>query len=116
MQKKEIKLAYHKFMESNSVKGHKIDLALLQDVMQIDMDSTQSMNLQTEVMAMHKALDKSMQIVKEGLKKAEIGLASAKELGDEKTVQSFTNWVNKFNKYIAKINAKTTAIDKIEIF
>ena len=97
-------------------KGIKINLALLQDVMKLDMDSTQSMNLQTEIMAMHKALDKSMQIVKEGLKKAEVGLASAKELGDEKTVQAFTNWVNRFKKYIVKINAKTTAIDKIEIF
>ena len=97
-------------------KGYKIDLALLQDVMQLDMDSTQSMVLQKQVMEMHTALDKSMQIVKEGLKKAEIGLASAKELGDDKLIQSFTNWANKFNKYIAKINAKTTAIDKIEIF
>lgn len=97
-------------------KGHKIELGILQDLVQISQDVTSSFVLQAYILKMHQDLEKSMQFVKEGQKRVQAGMVGAKELGDEKVIQALQRWEDTFKKFESKIKAKTAAIDKIEIF
>ena len=51
----------------------------------------------------------------EGLAKAKKGLESAKMLGDQKTIDTFTRWVAAFTKDIARADKAMTQLSAINI-
>ena len=83
----ENKTSFHKFMDATN--PVKIELALLDELVNDNMEAGSLLVIQKEIADAVKKLEKSKSINAAGLVKAKKGLESAKALGDEKTIATF---------------------------
>ncbi len=107
------KTSFHKFMDAT--KGVKVEMALLDDLLQINMEAGSLLVVQSFVGRAIMQVEKSMTMNKEGLKKAEKGLEAAKELGEQNSIDTFTRWVASFKEDIKKGEKIIASLNKVEI-
>jgi hypothetical protein len=92
-----------------------IKLALLDELVNLNMEAGTLLVIQKEVNAVFTRLEKSKKMNGEGLAKAKKGLESAKMLGDEKTIATFTRWVDAFNKDLARADKAIAQLKNVNI-
>jgi len=92
-----------------------IKLALLDELVNLNMEAGTLLVIQKEIMNATDRLNKSKQINGDGLAKAKKGLESAKMLGDEKTIATFTRWVDTFNKDLARADKAIAQLKNVNI-
>lgn len=92
-----------------------IKLALLDELVNANMEAGSLLVIQKELSAAFKKLEDSKKINADGLIKAKKGLESAKALGDEKTIATFTRWVDTFTKDIARADKAIAQIKSVNI-
>lgn len=80
----------------------KVDLALLDDLSKISMESGSLLVLQSQQTDAFQKLDKSIILNKKGLAEAEKGFKAAQDLGDPKTIEIFKNWIKSFTTDIQR--------------
>ena len=97
------------------LKGIKVELALLDELVNANMEAGSLLVIQKEIMNATDKLNKSKKLNADGLAKAKKGLESAKALGDEKTIATFTRWVDTFNKDIARADKAITQLKSVNI-
>ena len=97
------------------LKGIKVELALLDELVNANMEAGSLLVIQKEIMNATEKLNKSKKLNADGLAKAKKGLESAKALGDEKTIATFTRWVDTFNKDIARADKATAQLKNVNI-
>lgn len=97
------------------LKGIRVELALLDELVNINMEAGSLLVIQKQIHEAYNLLEKSKKLNLEGLAKAKKGLESAKELGDEKTIATFTRWVDAFNKDIARADKATAQLKNVNI-
>lgn len=109
----ENKTSFHKFMDATN--PVKIELALLDELVNDNMEAGSLLVIQKEIADAVKKLEKSKSINAAGLVKAKKGLESAKALGDEKTIATFTRWVDTFGKDIARADKTIAQLKSVNI-
>jgi hypothetical protein len=92
-----------------------IKLALLDDLVNINMEAGSLLVIQKEINAAFRRLEESKKLNSEGLAKAKKGLESAKALGEEKTIATFTRWVDSFSKDIARADKAMAQLKSVNI-
>jgi hypothetical protein len=92
-----------------------IKLALLDELVNLNMEAGTLLVIQKEVNAVFTRLEKSKKMNGEGLALAKKGLESAKMLGDQKTIDTFTRWVAAFTKDIARADKAMTQLSAVNI-
>jgi hypothetical protein len=97
------------------LKGIRVELALLDELVNINMEAGTLLVIQKEVSDAMDRLGKSKKLNSEGLAKAKKGLESAKALGEEKTIATFTRWVDSFNKDIARADKAMAQLKSVNI-
>lgn len=110
-----MKTSFEKFMASSAVQPVKVELALLDELVNLNMEAGTLLVIQKEIMNATDRLNKSKQINNEGLSKAKKGLEMAKGLGDEKTIATFTRWVAAFTKDIARADKAIAQLKNVNI-
>ena len=102
-------------MASNANNPIKVELALLDELVNLNMEAGTLLVIQKEIMNATDRLNKSKQMNGEGLSKAKKGLEMAKGLGDEKTIATFTRWVATFTKDIASADKAIAQLKNVSI-
>ena len=97
------------------LKGIRVELALLDELVNANMEAGSLLVIQKEIMNATEKLNKSKKLNADGLAKAKKGLESAKALGDEKTIATFTRWVDTFNKDIARADKAIAQLKSVNI-
>jgi len=97
------------------LKGIRVELALLDELVNTNMEAGSLLVIQKEIMNATEKLNKSKKLNSDGLAKAKKGLESAKALGDEKTIATFTRWVDTFNKDIARADKAIAQLKSVNI-
>lgn len=97
------------------LKGIRVELALLDELVNANMEAGSLLVIQKEIMNATEKLNKSKKLNSAGLAKAKKGLESAKALGDEKTIATFTRWVDTFNKDIARADKAIAQLKNVNI-
>lgn len=97
------------------LKGIRVELALLDELVNANMEAGSLLVIQKEIMNATEKLNKSKKLNADGLAKAKKGLESAKALGDEKTIATFTRWVDAFNKDIARADKAIAQLKSVNI-
>jgi hypothetical protein len=88
--------------EELNLASHKVELALLDELSNLNMEGGSLLVLQAQQMAAFEKLEKSISINKKGLAEAERGLKAAQDLGEPKTIEIFKNWVKTFSNDIQR--------------
>lgn len=96
-------------------KAIRVELALLDELVNANMEAGSLLVIQKEIMNATEKLNQSKKINSDGLSKAKKGLESAKTLGDEKTIATFTRWVDTFNKDIARADKAIAQLKSVNI-
>ena len=107
--------SFHKFMASNAVNPLKVELGLLDDLVNANMEAGTLLVIQKEVSNAMDRLEQSKKLNSDGLAKAKKGLDSAKILGDERTIKAFSNWVSTFTKDIARADKAMAQLKSVNI-
>lgn len=110
-----MKTSFHKFMASNINNPMKVELGLLDELVNLNMEAGTLLVIQKEVSNAMDRLEKSKKLNLEGLKQAKNGFESAKVLGDERTIKAFSNWVNTFTKDIARADKAMAQLKNVNI-
>jgi|APGre2960657404_1045060.scaffolds.fasta_scaffold53935_2 hypothetical protein len=92
-----------------------IKLALLDELVNANMEGGTLLVIQKEISNAMDRLNKSKKLNGDGLAKAKKGLESAKMLGDEKTIATFTRWVDTFNKDLARADKAIAQLKNVNI-
>lgn len=92
-----------------------IKLALLDELVNLNMEAGTLLVIQKELSAAFNRLDESKKINSDGLAKAKKGLELAKGLGDQKTIDTFTRWVGTFAKDIASADKAIAQLKNVNI-
>jgi len=96
------------------LKGIRVELALLDDLINFNMKGSDLLVIGSEIGAARKKLEGSIKFFSQGLAQAKKGLESAKQLGDEKTITTFSRWIQRFEGDIALANKNIQALSKID--
>jgi hypothetical protein len=115
-----MKTSFEKFMASSAVQSvelgeHKVELALLDELVNANMEAGSLLVIQKELSAAYKRLEQSKKLNSDALVKAKKGLESAKELGDQKTIDTFNRWVATFTKDIASADKAIAQLKNVNI-
>jgi hypothetical protein len=102
-------------MASNAVNPLKVELGLLDDLVNANMEAGTLLVIQKEVSNAMDRLEQSKKLNSDGLAKAKKGLDSAKILGDERTIKAFSNWVSTFTKDIARADKAMAQLKSVNI-
>jgi len=106
-------------MASDAVKVElgevKVELALLDELVNANMEAGSLLVIQKELSAAFKRLEESKKINSDALAKAKKGLESAKALGDEKTIGTFNRWIATFTKDIASADKAISQLKNVNI-
>lgn len=94
MQNKEVKLSYHKFMESNAVKGFKIDLALFDDINKQFDKAFKIGDVMDPLIKIENQLKSSIKEYEITIKLIEGGIEKAKELGASDFISSLNKMLS----------------------
>lgn len=97
------------------LKGIRVELALLDELVNTNMEAGSLLVIQKEIMNATERLNKSKKLNADGLAKAKKGLESAKALGDDKTIQTFTRWVDTFSKDISRADKAIAQLKSVNI-
>jgi hypothetical protein len=98
-----MKSIYNKlFKEETQLASHQVELALLDELSNINMEAGSLLVLQAQQMDAFEKLDKSINLNKKGLSQAEKGLAAAKDLGEPKAIEIFQRYVKSFTEDIKR--------------
>lgn len=92
-----------------------IKLALLDELGNLNMQGSDLLVIGSEISAARKKLEGSIKFFNQGLAKAKVGLESAKQLGDPKTIDTFTRWTKRFEGDIALANKNIKALSTLDI-
>jgi len=95
------------------LKGYK--LSLLDELVNINMEAGTLLVIQKELHQALNRLEQSKKLNADGLAKAKKGLESAKQLGDQKTIETFTRWVDRFSKDIARADKAMSQVNSVNI-
>ena len=82
--------------------SERIELALLNDLSNIMMESGSLLVLQKQQLEAAQKLDKSIVLNKKGLAEAQRGLKAATDLGEPKAIEIFKGWVKSFTNDLAR--------------
>ena len=107
--------SFHKFMASNAVNPLKVQLGLLDDLVNANMEAGTLLVIQKEVSNAMDRLEQSKKLNSDGLAKAKKGLDSAKILGDDRTIKAFSNWISTFTKDIARADKAMAQLKSVSI-
>jgi len=107
--------SFHKFMASNAVNPLKVQLGLLDDLVNANMEAGTLLVIQKEVSNAMDRLEQSKKLNSDGLAKAKKGLDSAKILGDDRTIKAFSNWISTFTKDIARADKAMAQLKSVNI-
>ena len=110
-----MKTSFHKFMASNAINPVKVEFALLDELVNANMEAGSLLVIQKELSAAFKRLDESKKINSDALAKAKKGLELAKGLGDQKTIDTFTRWIATFTKDIASADKAIAQLKSVNI-
>jgi DNA-binding ferritin-like protein len=97
------------------LKGIRVELALLDELVNTNMEAGSLLVIQKEISSAYKKLEESKKLNADGLAKAKKGLESAKQLGDEKTIGIFNRWVDTFSKDIARADKAIAQLKSVNI-
>ena len=92
----------------------KVELALLDELSNINMEAGSLLVLTGELMKGTEKLDKSISLNKKGLAQAEKGLAAAKDLGEPKAIEIFQRYVKSFNADIKRAEQGKKILAQLE--
>jgi hypothetical protein len=89
---------------ANEVKlaTQKVDLALLDDLSNINMEAGSLLVLQKFQMQAFQQLEKSIALNKKGLLEAQRGLKAAQDLGEPRAIEAFERWIKGFKDDIQR--------------
>ena len=110
-----MKNSFHKFMASNANNPLKVELGLLDDLVNANMEAGTLLVIQKEVSNAMDRLEQSKKLNLDGLAKAKKGLDSAKILGDDRTIKAFSNWISTFTKDIARADKAIAQLKAVNI-
>jgi len=102
-------------MASNAVNPLKVQLGLLDDLVNANMEAGTLLVIQKEVSNAMDRLEQSKKLNSDGLAKAKKGLDSAKILGDDRTIKAFSNWISTFTKDIARADKAMAQLKSVSI-
>jgi hypothetical protein len=110
------KSVYNKLFkeEATELASHQVHLALLDELSNINMEAGSLLVLTGELMRGTEKLDKSIQLNKSGLAKAEKGLSIAKELGEPKSIEIMQRYVKSFSGDIKRAEQGKKILAQLE--
>lgn len=97
------------------LKGIRVELALLDDLVNIDMDAYDKALIGPSIAKSRQGLQDSIKAANNGLSQAKKGLEMAKALGDEKTIGAFTRWIANFQGKINLANKNIKVLNQLDI-
>jgi menaquinone-dependent protoporphyrinogen IX oxidase len=97
------------------LKGIRVELALLDELINIDMDAYDKALIGPSIAKSRQGLQDSIKSANTGLAKAKKGLESAKELGDQKTIDTFGRWIKVFEGKINLANKNIKVLNQLDI-
>jgi hypothetical protein len=97
------------------VKGIKVELALLDELININIDAYEKALVSPSIAKARQGFQDSIKSANTGLAKAKKGLESAKELGDQKTIDTFGRWIKVFENEINLANKNIKVLDQLDI-
>lgn len=96
-------------------KAIKVNMALIDELVNANMEAGSLLVIQKEISAAYKKLEESKKINAEGLAKAKNGLEAAKELGEQKAIDTLNRWVDTFTKDISKADKAIAQLKSVNI-
>ena len=96
------------------LKGIRVELALLDDLVNFNMKGSSLSVVGPEVNAARKKLESAIKFFNQGLAEAKKGLESAKQLGDAKTMETFGRWIKRFESDIALANKNIKVLNSVD--
>ena len=97
------------------LKGIRVELALLDDLVNISIDAYDKALIGSNIAKSRQGLQDSIKVANDGLAKAKKGLEMAKALGDEKTIGAFTRWIADFQGKINLANKNIKVLNQLDI-
>lgn len=97
------------------LRGYKIELALLDDLININQNAYELQLIGSNIGKSREMLQNSIKVANQGLAKAKTGLESAKQLGDQKTIETFTRWMKRFEDRIKINTGNLKVLDQLDI-
>jgi hypothetical protein len=110
-----MKSVYNKlFKEETQLASHEVHLALLDELSNINMEAGSLLVLTGELMSASERLNKSIELNKSGLAKAEKGLSIAKELGEPKSIEIMQRHIKSFSGDIKRAEQGKKILAQLE--
>ena len=92
-----------------------IKLALLDDLVNISIDAYDKALIGSNIAKSRQMLQDSIKVANDGLAKSKKGLESAKQLGDQRTIDAFTRWTKDFEGKINLANKNIKVLNQLDI-